>query len=316
MSRKRKASSSLHVNGHVREERGEWRVKDEPHDTQPMASASTSSTTLPTNWGTKNSQVPDVLRPGKIASWTPGRDELELQERARKRIRGLLPRSRSPSPPIPTLAHLRPPSPPHVAPYVPAASQHANFMAYVLDESVQHAYRSRLLPDLQRATCNLIEGESDLKRALGRFMAVLSDPPRLRAPTPVPTAPVMTNGTSHHHHHEDNPGQNGTVVSKTEDTDDTINAIRDDDMFPHIDKVFVTDDDVIILGHTLSAHEQSEHLLKALAALRDMQDDGREYVERLAEVREGLGELCYQRQSIWNLIRERALKEMSAETDS
>lgn len=210
---------------------------------------------------------------------------------------------------MPVLPHLRPTSPPHVAPYVPAATQHGNFMAYVLDETVQHAFRSRLLPDLQRATCNLIEGESDLKRALGRFMSVLADPPKHLAAFP------MTNGNHHHHHHEENGQQDAMVVSKTEDADEDLTALRDEEMFPQINTMFVTNNDVNILGHTLTARDQSEHLLKALGALRDMQDDGREYVERLAELREGLGEICYQRQSIWNLVRERALKEMGAPAD-
>ncbi|KZW02073.1 hypothetical protein EXIGLDRAFT_829628 [Exidia glandulosa HHB12029] len=307
MSRKRRASPALQ-NGHVRDEQLEWRIKDEVDDLEPVASTSTS------NWGAKSSSGAQWSRRGKIAAWGPGRDEYELQERARKRIRGLLPHSRSPSPPIPTLPHLRAPSPPHVAPYVPPSTQHSNFMSYVLDESVQHAFRSRLLPDLQRSACNLIEGESDLKRALGRFMSVLADPPKHVTPAlnghTNPPVGLLTNGF-HHDHDEDG----GAVAKKEDDEEDVAAALRDEEMFPQIDKLFVTNGDVTIMGHTLSARDQSEHLLKALGALRDMQDDGREYIERLAELREGLGEICYQRHSIWNLVRERALKEMGAEGD-
>lgn len=55
---------------------------------------------------------------------------------------------------------------------------------------------------------------------------------------------------------------------------------------------------------------------KALATLRELQDDGREYIERLEEIREGLGEVQTQRKGIWTLVRERALKEMTNELKS
>lgn len=307
MSRKRRASVSLQ-NGHVKDEKAEWRLADAANGHGPAPVAGPSS-----NWGAKpasSATGSEWARKGKIAPWGPGHEDFELQERARKRIRGLLPpTSRSPSPPIPTLAHMRPPSPPAVAPYAPPATQHANFMAFVLDESVQHAFRSRLLPDLQRATCNLIEGESDLKRALGRFWAVLADPPK--PPPPPPQQHQHTNGIT----------TNGDVSTKQEDPDDDDiddderAALRDDAMYPQLDKIFVSSHDVTIMGHTLDPRQQHEHLFKALGCLRDMQDDGREYVERLAELREGLGEICYQRQSIWNTVRERALKEMGSEGD-
>jgi DNA-binding Lrp family transcriptional regulator len=55
---------------------------------------------------------------------------------------------------------------------------------------------------------------------------------------------------------------------------------------------------------------QLSRLEKSLAILRELQDDGREYVERLSEIREGLGDVRAQRNVIWNMVRERAVKEL------
>ena len=51
-------------------------------------------------------------------------------------------------------------------------------------------------------------------------------------------------------------------------------------------------------------------LEKALMAIKELQDDSREYVERLEEIREGLGDLRTQRDLVWRKIRENALEEL------
>ena len=55
---------------------------------------------------------------------------------------------------------------------------------------------------------------------------------------------------------------------------------------------------------------QEEFLHKSLLALRELQEDGREYVERLEEIRDELGWVRGQKQALWTVIREHALKEM------
>jgi len=197
-----------------------------------------------------------------------------------------------------------------------------------------------MLPDLQRATCNLIENEAELKRAFGRFFAVLNDPPAftLHQHDQPPqqqssnSAPLLTNGHAHTNGNGNGLPSNGvpdsldspdgTISSpvKREGDDDEHQSVsarvasaREEQVFPPPGRIFLTDGPAAFMGHVLSPREQFDHLDKALAALREMQDDGREYVERLIELREGLGELAYQRQSIWNLVRERALKEMGTE---
>lgn len=54
-----------------------------------------------------------------------------------------------------------------------------------------------------------------------------------------------------------------------------------------------------------------EFIEKYLAALRDLQEDAREYVERLEEIRDGLGFVRSQKQALWTVIREHAIKEMN-----
>jgi hypothetical protein len=44
-----------------------------------------------------------------------------------------------------------------------------------------------------------------------------------------------------------------------------------------------------------------------------MQDDGREYIERLEDIRNNLGNVLGQRDALWALIREKALVEMAQE---
>jgi hypothetical protein len=53
-----------------------------------------------------------------------------------------------------------------------------------------------------------------------------------------------------------------------------------------------------------------ETLEKSLAVLRDFQDDGREYVERLEEIRETIGDVKKQKDVVWGIIREKAIREL------
>jgi len=63
-------------------------------------------------------------------------------------------------------------------------------------------------------------------------------------------------------------------------------------------------------SHFAVPETQLNTLEKNLATLRELQDDGREYVERLQEIRENLGDVRAQRNIIWDLIRERTVKEL------
>ncbi|KAF9243877.1 hypothetical protein BU15DRAFT_86305 [Melanogaster broomeanus] len=248
------------------------------------------------NWGKKTMKGCRWVRRGKIAAWGPNMDEWEAEDRARQRIRSLIPMDRrSPSPPA--LPHLRSPSPPLVAPYPPPVAQHYSFTSFVMDNSVTHSFRSNLLDDLEHATNSLIEGEAVMNRALGRLWQVINE------------------DTSRRHQKED-------VVLKREEADGNVDEddldgrfVSAQDLTPHAHKLFLTSytdsrPPVLDPSHFASPEMQQDTLEKSLATLRELQDDGREYVERLEEIRESLGDVRSQRNIVWEMVREKAIKEM------
>lgn len=245
------------------------------------------------NWGHKFAKRARWVRRGKITPWGPGMDDWESEERARKRIKLLLPQEkRSPSPL--SLPHLsRPLSPPLVSPYPPPDPVHLSYTSFVLDKSVTHTFRSSLLDELEHAANGLIEGEAAMKSALGRLWQVMSEDPDVKA--------------------------SEGLIPKRED-DDEDREERDDqsrssDITPPTHKLFLLSyshggPPVFDPSHFTLPERQLETLEKSLATLRELQDDGREYVERLNEIREGLGDVRAQRSTIWDVVRERAVKEL------
>lgn len=219
---------------------------------------------------------------------------LQEEDKARKRVKLMLaPPERSPSPPC--LPHLeRSPSPPLISPYPPPQAAHLSYSSFVMDKSVTHTFRSRLLDELEQATNGLIEGEASLNRALGRLWQVISEDP-------------------------DEKNEKTSVIPKLEEEDDpelddpkARRVARAPDLTHPSQKIFLT-------SHPNGAPpydpdpaqaRDAETLERSLCALRELQDDGREYVERLQEIREGLGDVKAQRNIIWDVVRERAIKEL------
>ncbi|KAF8845326.1 hypothetical protein BDN67DRAFT_961638 [Paxillus ammoniavirescens] len=247
------------------------------------------------NWGKKTLKGCRWVRRGKIAAWGPNMDEWEAEDRARQRIRSLLPMERRSHSP-PALPHLRSPSPPLAAPYPPPVAQHYSFTSFVMDNSITHTFRSNLLDELEHATNSLIEGEAVMKRALGRLWQVINE------------------DTSRRHQ--------GEVILKREEADGNVDEddldsrfVRAPDFTPNAHKLFLASypdggPPVLDPSHFASPELQHDTLEKSLATLRELQDDGREYVERLEEIRESLGDVRSQRNVIWEMVREKAIKEM------
>jgi len=162
-----------------------------------------------------------------------------------------------------------------------------------MDKSVTHTFRSSLLDELEQVTNGLVEGEATLKRALGRLWQVMSEAP-------------------------DKKKGNTTLIPKLEEDDDDTEhddqarrVARAPDLTPSTHTIFLQE----IPSNTDPSHfsvpeNQLSRLEKSLAILRELQDDGREYVERLSEIREGLGDVRAQRNIVWNMVRERAVKEL------
>ena len=251
------------------------------------------------------------VRRGKIAPWAPGVEDWEVclilgrhlysnnvkkeEERARKRLKLLLPpRERSPSPSI-VLPHLRSPSPPITAPYPTPAAQHLSYTSFVMDKAVTSSYRSRLLDELENATNSLIEGEATVRRALGRLMQAMSEDPE------------QTLGSA-------------VVVPKREDEGEVEDEggrrlARAPDLTPVVHKLFLSataDRATPNYDGAPFAHPdiQLDSLEKSLASLRELQDDGREYVERLEEIRDGIGDVRIQRNGVWDMVRRKAIAEL------
>ncbi|KAI0307999.1 hypothetical protein B0F90DRAFT_1807333 [Multifurca ochricompacta] len=243
-------------------------------------------------WGRKAAKGARWLRKGKLAAWGPGMEEWEADERARKRIKSLLPLdNRSPSPPV--LTHLRSPSPPLIAPYVTLPAQHLDYTSFVMDKGVTHSFRSLMLEDLERATNRLIEGEAGMKQAFGRLRDVLSKDP-------------------------DQVCLRDAVVPKREDESEDTSAegekerrlARAPDLVPPAHKLFIVsypNGGSPVFDHSQFVHPdmQRENLEKSLSTLRELQDDVREYVERLEEIRESLGDIRAQRDEIWTMELQR-----------
>jgi len=156
-----------------------------------------------------------------------------------------------------------------------------------MDKSITRTFRSPLLDELERGTSNLIEGESTLRRALGRLWQVINDRKE---------------------------GDNDVVVPKREEGDDSEELddrekriARAPDLTPPIHKLFLYSGGGEHFGSNASQHG---NLDKAVVALRELQEDTREYTERLLEIREGLGEVRAHRNGVWEMVRLRAIDEL------
>ncbi|KAG6837040.1 hypothetical protein H0H93_015903 [Arthromyces matolae] len=245
------------------------------------------------NWGNKTIRGARWVRKGKITTWGPTMEDWESEERARKRIKLMLSQERrSPSPP--SLPHLeRSPSPPLLAPYPPPDLQHLSYASFVMDKAVTHSFRSNLLDELEHATNTLIEGETMMNRAMGRLWQVINE-------------------------ETDKIAKDTSLIPKQEEENGVINEDDTEERIPHapdltppMHKLFLPSlSDPPDPSHFSVPEMQLDILEKSLATLRELQDDGREYAERLQEIRDGLGDIRAQRDGIWDLVRERAVKEL------
>jgi hypothetical protein len=98
-----------------------------------------------------------------------------------------------------------------------------------------------------------------------------------------------------------------------EEGDDVEHRLaRAPDLTPPIHKLFLKPytNGAVATSHFSHPEMQQENLEKSLASLRELQDDGREYTERLEEIREGLGSVRAQRDGVWEMVRERAVEEL------
>jgi len=149
-----------------------------------------------------------------------------------------------------------------------------------MDKAVIRSFRSGLLDELEEVTNELVEGEATLRRALGQLWQVIAE--------------------------EADRGQKDgaglVMVPKVEEEEDGEGEDRDTrarkhartpDLMPAIRKVFLgsysNDGTHEVSPPFASGRDVQDGLEKSVGSLRELEDDGREYVERLEEIREGLG---------------------------
>jgi hypothetical protein len=165
-----------------------------------------------------------------------------------------------------------------------------------MDKAVTHSFRSSLLDELEQATNSLIEGEATMRKALGRLWQVIAEDAEVR------------------------PGDAALIPKREEEEEDTNEEdgreqriARAPDLSPAIHKIFLSERGSAVVfeqSHFVTPEAQLDRLEKSVAIIRELQDDGREYVERLEEIREGLGDVRAQRNVIWDMVREHAVKEL------
>jgi hypothetical protein len=164
-----------------------------------------------------------------------------------------------------------------------------------MDKAVTHTFRSNLLDELEHATNGLIEGEGTMRKALGRLWQVISEDTDLST--------------------------TASVVPKQEDEDEELDEVakrlaRAPDLTVAAHRLFLwsyaNGGEPLVHEHShfASPETQLDGLEKSLSTLRELQDDGREYSERLEEIREGLGDVRVQRDGIWDFVREKAVEEL------
>ena len=228
-----------------------------------------------------------------------------MDEKARKRLRRVLPRSRSPTPEAPNLPHLRPPTPPLIASYNDQPSIHRDFTSFVLDPSVQDAFTSTHIASLQDTATELIAGEASMRKAFGGLWRILQGD--LQRPEGESDEEVGE------HEHDDEE----TVVDPADVRAALKRARRGSALpqdIPPLAHLFVSPNPVALGGANdryISPQSQLETFEWCLGVMRELADHGKEYLGRLEEIRNGLGDARAVRGAVWTACRKTALDELA-----
>lgn len=234
----------------------------------------------------------------------------------------------------PILPHLRSPSPPVTTPFSLAPQQHTSHTASILDPNIGASFRSNLLHSLERSASELIQSEIALTRALGRFWTAITE-----------TATRISRERRHalleqqkQQQQEEHQHQQQRAPMEVEG-EENPEGTKEPSVFPPIpDHQLVELDDattrnVILRMFTLPTNmrldyvapggtseiisvgpgPQAELVTRSMLAIRELQEDSKECMERLEEIREMLGKVKGMRDAVWAIMRSQAIAEMENE---
>ncbi|KAG8835352.1 hypothetical protein FRC17_003835 [Serendipita sp. 399] len=285
------------------------------------------------NWGRKHIKGTRFLRRDHISAWGPTRAQYDVEERARKRLRPIL--SEITGKPVeqdPILPHLRSPSPPMLGPFTPAPIHHSSYTASVFDPNVGASFRSNLLNSLERSASDLIQSEIGVHRALGRFWTVLTETAnrmaqehrhtimqeqeeKLSQQRPnmdvEPTdGPPLVNGEKETLPTLVAPPYPAVPSSRLLELDEftTSNVVMNMFTVPKDITFYYPSSPTDVV--TVPYNSQIDVVKRALLAIRELQEDNRECMERLEDIRELLGKVKGLRDAVWAIMRSRAIKEI------
>jgi len=289
----------------------------------------TRASTSGDNWGKKLHNANRYMRKRRLGTEGVYTTDVQAEERARKRVKLLLP-SRSPSPPAllpPGYVEFHsPPASPHLPPtdLDPAPS----LSSFLAAPGTRHSFDPMMLNNLSKMTRDLIKSEGEGNRSLGRLFFLLSEKASykdLDAPLAAenevevespngmegikeephtPAVAQFSNGVS--------SSRNGRSPSMAIDSGPALPPVYQD-LFVTPGGVTLPDRERLGEAETYfpSAAHQAAAVNQWLTQIRGVYDDLREYLRQLDKVHVGIAKAQLGRKRVWAALRTEVAKELN-----
>jgi hypothetical protein len=224
-----------------------------------------------------------------------------------------------------------------ISPFTPAPQHHTSHTASILDPNIGASFRSNLLHSLERSASELIQSEIALTRALGRFWTAITETATRMARERRHTLLEQAKQEAEREQQQEQEHwrietEDGTRLDEPRELE-PVSAFQPipDSRLAEMDTA--TTRDVILRMFTLkdimrldylapggtpeivaveSTH-QAELVTRSMLAIRELQEDSKECMERLEEIREMLGKVKGLRDAVWAIMRSQAIAEMENE---
>jgi hypothetical protein len=228
-----------------------------------------------------------------------------------------------------------------VAPYPPPPTNFTTYTQSIFDPNIGASFRSNLLGSLERSASELITSEIALTRALGRFWTALTETANRMA---------KERRHAIHQEYQKQLAENRThmeiePVEPVEPVDDGVPLVNGtkgqspgpsipffpplpDHLMSELDnfttrnvimRIFTLNREIPLNYTTPSGasevipvmpQHQVDVVTRSMTAIRELQEDSKECMERLEEIREMLGRVKGLRDAVWAVMRSRAILEM------